>query len=144
MLSISTLKLAAKAKKALANAEVLANSPFYGKLPGIGVADLLMFVHRRTVFLKSFTHVLDRYVKHDPDTRERLACVVAMGTNMGIGKVAEVSGLSFASLLEPHATFFAKKHCWDGKEPHVHAHQHMPLRHAHSHYPVIHHRYDPS
>ena len=52
MRSISTLKLAAKAKKALANAEVLANSPFYGKLPGIGVADLLMIAHQRTVFFE--------------------------------------------------------------------------------------------
>ena len=33
---------------------------------------------------------------------------------------------------------------WDGKEPHVHAHQHLPLRHAHPHYPDIHHRHDHS
>ncbi len=42
--------------------------------------------------------MLDRYVKHDADPREILACVVAMGTNMGLGKMAEVSGLSNASM----------------------------------------------
>jgi hypothetical protein len=31
--------------------------------------------------------------------REILACVVAFGTNMGLGKMAEVSGLSHASLI---------------------------------------------
>jgi hypothetical protein len=32
--------------------------------------------------------VLDRYVKHEPDPREILACIVAMGTNMGLRKMA--------------------------------------------------------
>jgi len=49
--------------------------------------------------LRAFSHVLDRYVKHDPDPRENLACVVAMGTNMGLWKMADVSGLSHPSLM---------------------------------------------
>lgn len=80
------------------SAEEPTNSPFYSQLPGIGIAQLLWFVARRAQFLGAFTHVLDRYVKHPPDHREILACVVALGTNMGLGKMAEVSGLSFASL----------------------------------------------
>lgn len=43
-------------------------------------------------------HVLDRYVKHAPDPRALLACIVAMGTNMGLWKMAEVCGISHASL----------------------------------------------
>lgn len=74
------------------------NHSFYSQLPGIDVARLLWFVAECTGFLKAFTHVLDRYVKHDADPREILACVVAMGTNMGLRKMAEVSGLSYASL----------------------------------------------
>ena len=74
------------------------NHSFYSQLPGIDVARLLWFVAERTEFLKDFTHVLDRYVKHDADPREILACVVAMGTNMGLQKMAEVSGISYASL----------------------------------------------
>lgn len=85
------------------------NSPFYGKLPGIGVADLLWFVSQDTEFLKSFSHVLDRYVKHDPDPREILACIVAMGTNMGIGKMSEVSGMSFTSLLNTARNFLRQE-----------------------------------
>jgi hypothetical protein len=42
--------------------------------------------------------VLDRYVKYEPNPREILACIVAMGTNMGLRKMAEVSGISQAVL----------------------------------------------
>lgn len=75
------------------------NSPFYSQLPSIGIADLLWFVAAHTGYLGTFRHVLERYVKDDPDPREILACIVAMGTNMGVGKMAEVSGLGYASML---------------------------------------------
>jgi len=75
------------------------NSPFYDHLPGIGIADLLWFVAEQTGFLGSFTHLLDRYVTHDPDTRAILACIVALGTNMGLWKMADVCGLSYAALM---------------------------------------------
>jgi len=75
------------------------NHPFYSQLPGIGIADLLRFVAEKTGFLSDFTHVLDRFVKQEPDPRELLACIVALGTNMGLWKMAEVSGLNYTSLL---------------------------------------------
>lgn len=74
------------------------NNQFYNQLPGVGIADLLWFVAGDTKFLSAFSHVLDRYVKHDPDPREILASIMAMGTNMGLWKMAEVSGLSHASM----------------------------------------------
>ncbi len=79
-------------------AEEPANSPFFSQLPGMDIEELLRFVAGKTGFLSSFTHVLDRYVKHESDPRELLACVVAMGTNMGLQKMADVSGLSHAEL----------------------------------------------
>ena len=85
--------------------EETTNSPFYGQLPGIGVADLLWFVAEETGFLKAFTHVLERYVKQDADTRLILACIVAMGTNMGLWKMADVSGLSHSALLTTARNF---------------------------------------
>ena len=74
------------------------NSPSFGELPAIGIADLLRFVHHETNFLSAFTHVLDRFVKHDPIWNEILACLIALGTNMGLWKMAEVSDLSYSSL----------------------------------------------
>ena len=81
------------------------NSPFYGQLPGIGIADLLWFVAQETGFLSAFTHVLERYVKQEADPRLILACIVAMGTNMGLWKMAEASGLSYSSLLTTARNF---------------------------------------
>jgi TnpA family transposase len=75
-----------------------ANHSFYSQLPGIDIEELLWFVAGKTDFLHNFTHVLNRYVKQEPDPRELLACVVAMGTNMGLQKMAEVSRLSHAEL----------------------------------------------
>jgi TnpA family transposase len=74
------------------------NSPFYGQLPSIGIVDVLWFVAGRTNFLGAFPHVLDRYVKQDADPCLILACIVAMGTNLGLWKMAEVSGISFSAL----------------------------------------------
>jgi TnpA family transposase len=87
------------------SAEEPASNPFYDQLPGIGIADLLWFVATTTGFLGAFTHVLDRYVKHEADPREILACVVAMGTNMGLWKMADVSGLDHASLMATARNF---------------------------------------
>jgi TnpA family transposase len=74
------------------------NSPFFGQLPGIGIVDLLRFVGGETNFLSAFTHVLERYVKQDADPSHILACIIAMGTNLGLWKMAEVSGLSYSAL----------------------------------------------
>jgi hypothetical protein len=81
------------------------NSPFYGQLPSIGIADLLRFVAGKTGLLSAFTHVLGRYVKQEADPRLVLACIVAMGTNMGLWKMAEVSGLGYSSLLTTARNF---------------------------------------
>jgi len=81
------------------NAEEPVNNPFYSQLPGVAIADLLWFVAGNTGFLGAYSHVLDRYVKHEPDLREVLACIVAMGTNMGLWKMAEVSGLGLTSIM---------------------------------------------
>ena len=74
------------------------NSPFFGELSAIGIADLLWFVHGEANFLSAFTHVLDRYVKHAPAGHEVLACLIAFGTNMGLSKMAAVSDLDYSSL----------------------------------------------
>jgi TnpA family transposase len=81
------------------------NGPFYGQLPGIGIADLLSFVAGKTNFMKAFSHVLGRYIKQEADPRHILACAVAMGTNMGLWKMAEVSGLGHSALTTTARNF---------------------------------------
>lgn len=93
-----------------------ANNPFYTQIPGIGIADLLWFVARTTGFLSAFTHVLDRYVKQPPDPREILASTVAMGTNMGLWKMSEVSGLGHGALLTTTRSFLRQETVRDAND----------------------------
>jgi TnpA family transposase len=65
----------------------------------------LRFVAEKTNFQSAFTHVLGRYVKQEADPRHLLACIVAMGTNMGLWKMAEVSGLSYSALVTTARNF---------------------------------------
>ena len=81
------------------------NHPFYSQLPGISIADLLRFAAKETGFLNAFTHVLGRYTKQTPDAREIFACIVGYGTNMGLSKMAEVSGIGHASLITTARNF---------------------------------------
>jgi len=66
---------------------------------------LLRFVAGKTDFMNAFTHVLGRYIKQEADPRHILACVVAMGTNMGLWKMAEVSGLGHSALMTTARNF---------------------------------------
>lgn len=75
------------------------NHPFFSQIPSIGIADLLWFVNQKTGFLQAFPHLLERFAKHEPDPHELLAGIVALGINMGLWKMAEVSGLNYSSLL---------------------------------------------
>jgi len=106
------------------------NSSFYGPLPGIGIADLLWFVAEKTGFLSAFTHVLERYVKQEADPGLILACLVAMGTNMGLGKMAEVSGLSYASLLTTARNFLRAETLHAGNDEIANATVALPMFNA--------------
>jgi hypothetical protein len=44
-------------------------------------------------------------VKQETDPRHVLACVVAMGTNRGLWKMAEVSGLGHSALMTTTRNF---------------------------------------
>jgi hypothetical protein len=114
------------------------NSSFYSQLPGIGIANLLWFVATKTGFLRAFTHVLDRYVKQSPDPREIFACIVAMGTNMGLWKMAEVSGLSYDSLLTTARNFLRLETVHAGNDAICNATAALPAFHHYDIYDELH------
>ena len=43
--------------------------------------------------LSAFTHVVSRYQKQRPDPAVLYACLMAWGTNMGLGRMGEISDL---------------------------------------------------
>ena len=86
--------------------EVEENHQFYQAIPTIGIASLLSYVHRKTGFLDGFSHVLDRYVKGTKDKKTLLACIVALGTNMSLGRMGEISDMDVQDLQTTYRNFF--------------------------------------
>ena len=74
------------------------NDPLFDGLPQIHIAQLLQFVDRRCHCLDAFTPILSRYVKTTLDRQTVVACLIAYGTNVGLGKMGAISDLSYQTL----------------------------------------------
>ncbi len=74
------------------------NHPFYDTLKQVEISSVLHFVNGQCRFMDVFDHVLSRYVKQEADERVITACLIAWGTNMGLGRMGEVSDISHHTL----------------------------------------------
>lgn len=74
------------------------NHPFFDGLTQVDIGNLLHFVNRHCPFMEAFDHVLGRYAKQTADDRNIIACLVAWGTNMGLGRMGDISDVSFQTL----------------------------------------------
>jgi len=81
------------------------NHPFFNALRQVDISQVLAFVHQQCHFLAAFEHVVGRYVKHAADTHALTACLIAWGTNMGLGKMGEISDLSYQTLATTSENF---------------------------------------
>lgn len=74
------------------------NHDLYQQFPSIGIIPLLHLVEEKTHFLQAFEHILKKntFIKADKD--KIMACILAYGTNYGIGKIASISDLSYPEL----------------------------------------------
>jgi TnpA family transposase len=82
-----------------------ANHPFFDALRQVDISQVLAFVHQQCHFLEAFEHVVGRYVKHPADERALTACLIAWGTNMGVGKMGEISDLPYQTLSTTSENF---------------------------------------
>jgi TnpA family transposase len=55
--------------------------------------------------MEAFEHVLGRYVKHEADDRAIIACLIAWGTNMGLGKMGDISDIGYQTLVATSESF---------------------------------------
>jgi hypothetical protein len=74
------------------------NHPFFDGLKQIDIGSLLHFVNRHCPFMEAFDHVLGRYAKQAMDDRNIIACLVAWGTNMGLGRMGDLSDIGYPTL----------------------------------------------
>ncbi|NDL12034.1 Tn3 family transposase [Photorhabdus kayaii] len=70
------------------------NHHFYHLVPTISITNLLSYVDKKTGFLAGFNHVLGRYTKGNQDKKSLIACIIALGTNMSLGRMGEISDIS--------------------------------------------------
>lgn len=83
------------------------NNSFYDKLKQIDIVSLLHFANKNTRFIDCFEHALGRYTKQEKDYRCLIACIIAWGTNMGLGKMGQISDMS-SSLLSDFSNNFIR------------------------------------
>ena len=84
------------------------NHPVFDTLNQVNISSLLHFVDVRCHFMDCFEHVLGRYSKQAVDNRIVsiiCACLVAWGTNMGLGRMGEISDISFDALRRTSENF---------------------------------------
>ncbi len=74
------------------------NHPLFDTLRQVEIGDILHFVNRQCQFMEAFEHILGRYVKQEADERVITACLIAWGTNMGIGRMARISDIGYQVL----------------------------------------------
>jgi TnpA family transposase len=81
------------------------NDPFFESLPQMDVQAVFQFVNRHCHFMKEFTHVLHRYAGRQADNRILIACILAWGTNMGLGRMGQTSDIDYQSLAATSNNF---------------------------------------
>lgn len=81
------------------------NHPFFDGLKQKDIASVLHFVNQHCPFLEACTHVLGRYAKQAADDRTLLACLVAWGTNMGLGRMGDISDVGSQALATTSENF---------------------------------------
>ena len=74
------------------------NHPFFNALKQVEISNVLHFVNQQCRFMDVFEHVLLRYTKQVADDTTIAACIIAWGTNMGLGKMSEVSDIQYHML----------------------------------------------
>ena len=96
--------------------EETVNPPFFMAIPQLHIAQLIQFVDSRTRCLDAFTHILLRYVKTPLDRHAIVACLIAYGTNVGLGKMGAISDLSYQTLFAAASNFLRPETARDGND----------------------------
>ena len=96
--------------------EETVNNPFFDEVPQISIASLLQFVDSRCQCLDAFTHILQRYVKTPLDRHAVVACLIAYGTNIGLGKMGAISDMSYQTLFTAANNFLRPETVGEGND----------------------------
>jgi len=79
--------------------------------------------------LDAFTHILNRYAKTPIDRQAIIACLVAYGTNVGLGKMGEISDLNYQTLVSTANSFLRLETLRESNDRVSNAINKMPIFH---------------
>ena len=85
--------------------ESLHQEPFFDTVQRVDIDQLLLFVDQRTDFMSAFEHVLGRYQRARASKPVTIAALMAYATNIGLGRMAEISNLTRQQLTSTAANF---------------------------------------
>lgn len=81
------------------------NHPMFSALKHVNLSSVLHFVNQHCQFSEVFEHRLGRYVKQKSEDSVLIACLIAWGTNMGLGRMGETSDISYHALANTSDNF---------------------------------------
>ena len=81
------------------------NHPIFETLRQVNISRVLHFVNYHCQFMMCFEHVLGRYSKQAADERILSACLVAWATHMGLGRMGDISDITFDTLASTSENF---------------------------------------
>ncbi len=105
------------------------NDPFFESLAQVNVQAVCQFVHQRCHFLHEFTHVLHRYAGRKADERILIACILAWGTNMGLGRMGQISDIAYQTLATTSDNFIRLETLQKANDAVVNAITQLPIFH---------------
>ena len=74
------------------------NNPVFNSVTQNDISNILRFTHQRTGFINCFEHLLEKYIKSSVNENIINACLIAWGTNIGLGKMGGISDISSQKL----------------------------------------------
>lgn len=83
------------------------NHPLFNAHRQVEISRVMKFVNQQCGFMQAFEHILGRYVKQEADELAITADLIAWGTNMGLGKMGEISDLGYQQLVSASDNFIS-------------------------------------
>jgi TnpA family transposase len=103
------------------------NDPFFESLAQVDIQAVFQFVNRHCRFMNEFTHVLHRYAGRQTDTRTLIACILAWGTNMGLGRMSQTSDIGYQDLTTTSNNFIRLETLQKANDVVANAIAHLPI-----------------
>jgi TnpA family transposase len=109
--------------------ESLRHEPFFDAAGQIDIDQLLLFVDKRTDFLAAFEHVMGRYQRERAAKPVTIAALMAYATNIGLGRMAEISNLTRHQLSGIAANFIRLETLREANDRLANATARLPIFH---------------